>query len=342
MKKFTKLIIAILAVAIILASFVSCGLVEDTDVVEKVKIQKETVLTVDGDIEVSGAYYGWYFSNAYNTAYGEASQAAEESVDSSADSAASPEIKVDMAKVKKDAIDDIIAVKMACKKAGEAGIKLTAKDVSNVESQVNEYKTQLISQAAQQGMNIAYNDYLRAMNTNADAVKEAFEDEYLASLYYASFVADEYVTAKHILIKYGDDTRTKDEAKALANDIIAKIKDGEDFDKLMEEHSDDGRDASGKLAAPDGYTFTKDSSYMQAFKDAAFSLKENEVSGLVNVEDYYSGYHIIKRVPVTNSAVANALENNDKIDAEREKLVKDVKYTESKKISYYDNAFNKK
>ena len=36
------------------------------------------------------------------------------------------------------------------------------------------------------------------------------------------------------------------------------------------------------------------------------------------------------------------MEKIENIIAEIEKLVKDVKYTESKKISYYDNAFNKK
>ncbi len=340
MKKFTKVIIAVLAVAMISASFAACGLVEDTEVVESVKIQKETVLTVDDGIEVNGAYYGWYFSNAYNEAYNEESQAAEAAADSAADSTAAPDIKVDIAKVKKEAINDIVTVKMACKKATESGIKLTAKDVSNIETQVENYKTQLISQVNQQGMNISYNDYLLAMNTNAEAVRDAFEDEYLASLYYASFVSDEYITAKHILIKYGEDSRTKDEAKALADDIIAKVNSGEDFDKLMNEHSEDGRDASGKLMSPEGYTFTKDSAYMQAFKDAAFAIEENEVSAPVNVEDYYNGYHILKRVPVTSSAIANVLEASDKIDAQKEKLSKDIKYTESKKIAHFDKIYN--
>ncbi len=340
MKKFAKLLIAVLAVTVIVSSFAGCGLVEDTTVVEKVKIQKQTVLTVADDIEISGAYYGWYFSNAYNTAYNEEAQKAEQEADSAADSSAeAPEIKVDIEKIKKETIEDIVAVKMAAKKAAEQGYKLTAADTTYIENQVDNYRTQLLNSTAQQGMNISYNDYLLAMNTNTDAVREAFTDEYLASLYYASFVADDYITAKHILINYGENIRTKDEALTLANDIKAKIASGEDFDKLMKEHSDDGRDASGNLMAPEGYTFTKDSSYMQAFKDAAFALEEGGVSDLVNVEDYYTGYHIIKRIAPTTQSIAQALENNDKIDAEREALVKDVKVSQGKKLAYFDTIY---
>lgn len=346
MKKITKIITAILAVAMLSMSFAGCGLVEDTDVVEKVKIQKETVLTVGDGIEISGAYYGWYFANAYDAAYSEEASKAEAEADSAADSSATStaaeapaEINVDMEAVKKQAIDDIVAVKMACAKAKEAGIKLTSEDMAFVSSQVENYRSQVISQYAQQGMEISYQDFLLVMNTNADTVAEIFEDEYMASMYYASLVSDEYVTAKHILIKYGEDSRTKDEAKKLADDIIAELDGGADFDALMNEHSEDGRDASGNLSAPDGYTFTKDSSYMQAFKDATFALEEGKVSAPVNVEDYYSGYHIIKRVATPVSKIAQSLENNDKIDAEREKLVSDVKIVEGKRISYYLKAY---
>ncbi len=342
MKKFTKVITAILAVAMLSLSFAGCGLVEDTDVVEKVKMQKETVLTIGDGIEISGAYYGWYFANAYNEAYNEAASQAELSADSAADSAAAEapaEINVDIEKVKKQAIDDIVAVKMASEKAKDAGFKLSAEDNAFIESQVESYRTQMIYEASQQGMEIAYNDYLLAMNTNADTISEIFEDEYMASLYYANLVADEYVTVKHILVNYGEDNRTKDEAKKLADDIKSQLDDGADFDALMNEHSEDGRDASGNLSAPDGYTFTKDSSYMQACKDAAFTLEEGQVSDLVNVEDYYSGYHILKRFPTSTSEIAKSLENNDKIDAEREKLASGVKVTQGKKFSYYDKVY---
>ena len=105
MKKFTKIIVAVLAIAMLSVSFAGCGLVEDTEKVEKVKIQKETMLTIGDDITVSGAYYGWYFASAYEDAYQSAqfiqqfdsmsgdlgaTSSAEPVADSAADSAAAP------------------------------------------------------------------------------------------------------------------------------------------------------------------------------------------------------------------------------------------------------------
>ncbi len=124
-------------------------------------------------------------------------------------------------------------------------------------------------------------------------------------------MADEegLMRAKHILIKTvnmaSDGTRTplSDEeqaaAKAKAEGILAQLKattgsaQAELFDKLMEENSEDGRGADGKLSAPDGYLFgTKE--MVQEFEDATKALEYNQISDLVKT-DY--GYHIILRLP---------------------------------------------
>ena len=60
MKKITKLLSLCLAVALCITAFASCGLVQDTEVVERARITRETVLTLPGDIEVTGGYYGYY------------------------------------------------------------------------------------------------------------------------------------------------------------------------------------------------------------------------------------------------------------------------------------------
>ena len=225
---------------------------------------------------------------------------------------------------------------MACKKAKEAGIELSDKDYANITMQADSIRSQLVSGYSQFG-DISCSDILLAMNTNIETLNQVVEDQYYASLYYASLVSEDYVTVKHILVMYGEEQRTKDEAKALADDIKAQLDAGADFDELMNKHSEDAKDASGNFAS---YTFTKDGAYVQPFKDMAFSLKEGEVSTPVNVEDSYSGYHILKRVPVSVSDIAASLENSEKIEAEQEKLSKDVKVKESKKISYYSEARN--
>ena len=68
----------------------------------------------------------------------------------------------------------------------------------------------------------------------------------------------------------------------------------------MEEHSEDGRDGEGKLAAPDGYTFSDADSLVGGFREATLALEVGQLSGIVET-DY--GYHLLLRLPVERSAV---------------------------------------
>ncbi len=106
-------------------------------------------------------------------------------------------------------------------------------------------------------------------------------------------LSDDKVTVKHILIGFesGEDGNISDEAKAkakkTAEDVLAKVKSGEDFDKLVDEYNTDPG------ATDEGYTFAQDGSMVKEFEDASFALKIGETSDLV--ETTY-GYHIIKRL----------------------------------------------
>ena len=128
------------------------------------------------------------------------------------------------------------------------------------------------------------------------------------------YYAENFVTAEHILIPLQDvetgealGEKEAKEAEKLAKDILAKIKKGEDFDKLMNTYSKD----PGLKSYPNGYTFTK-GEMVKEFEDSAFSLKENEVSDII--ETAY-GYHIIKRLPLeklgeqTKLSIENAIKS---------------------------------
>lgn len=105
-------------------------------------------------------------------------------------------------------------------------------------------------------------------------------------------VPDE-IAASHILIGYrgadkSEATRTKEDAKKLAEDLLKKAKlDGADFAELAKEHSE-GPSASkgGDLG-----TFGK-GKMAQAFEKAAFALEVDEISDVVETP---FGFHIIKR-----------------------------------------------
>ena len=89
-----------------------------------------------------------------------------------------------------------------------------------------------------------------------------------------------------------DQEAKKAEAKKLAEEVLEKAKNGDDFATLIKEYGWD----PGMEAQPDGYYVNKNTSFVEAFKKAAFELKENEISGLVEDEKY--GWFIIKRLPV--------------------------------------------
>ena len=100
------------------------------------------------------------------------------------------------------------------------------------------------------------------------------------------YVHQNYVRVKHILIKTVDlDDEQKAEARSRADNVLERAKNGENFEDLVKEYSEDGMD-------PDtGYYFTT-GQMVQEFEDKSFDLAEGEISDIV--ESKY-GYHIIKK-----------------------------------------------
>lgn len=103
------------------------------------------------------------------------------------------------------------------------------------------------------------------------------------------------VEASHFLVMYKGSmrapegiTRTKEEAKARAEEGLAKVKKGADFAKIVGEYSDEpGAGARG--GALGEFTAAR---MVKPFSDAAFKLKVGQLSGLVETP---FGYHVIKR-----------------------------------------------
>ncbi len=103
------------------------------------------------------------------------------------------------------------------------------------------------------------------------------------------------ISASHILIQYRgalharpDITRSKAEALALAKQVLAKARAGEDFAKLAAKYSDEpgAAERGGSLGH-----FTPDQ-MVPEFSDAAFKLKVGQISDVVESP---FGFHIIKR-----------------------------------------------
>ena len=113
----------------------------------------------------------------------------------------------------------------------------------------------------------------------------------------------EYMKAKHILIMTKDPKSGQEFSeeeliakKELADEIFAQVKAGADFDTLMKEYSED----PGLSTNPDGYVFSQ-GEMVPEFEDATESISAGDIT--ICKSDY--GYHIIKRLPIEYSDIAD-------------------------------------
>lgn len=104
--------------------------------------------------------------------------------------------------------------------------------------------------------------------------------------------------AKHILVSPNPE-KPDEECLKLAEELLNRIQNGEDFDTLMFEYTDD----SGIESYPNGYTFGE-GDMVDEFFEATEALQMGEISGIVKSQ---YGYHIIKRVEPTPQEAANKL-----------------------------------
>lgn len=118
-----------------------------------------------------------------------------------------------------------------------------------------------------------------------EAAKKFYDDNQ------AQMKRPERAHLRHILIKSdaaaspADKKAAKDKAEAL----LARIKKGEDFAKLATENTDD----TGTKATGGDLSWIMKGQTVEPFEKAAFALKPNDVSGVVETE---FGYHVIQNL----------------------------------------------
>ena len=184
----------------------------------------------------------------------------------------------------------------------ENGVSVTDEEVEE------EYKTIMSSTTSE--FNMTEEEYLSKFNLTKENLKKDMEKELIAVKYmgektkvteeeaknYYDKNKDEFLERRssHILIKTTDDDgnelsdEKKKEAKQKAEDILKRVKNGEDFASLAKEYS---QDTSATNGGDIGYS--KDGELVKSFEDALKSLKNGEVYPEVVESDY--GYHIIKK-----------------------------------------------
>lgn len=257
---------------------------------------KQTVATVNGT-DISAEFYLFYLTQVKKQMN---SGGVEDFWDT-----AELEGKKLIETAREKALDEVINAVIIEQKAKEQGITITKDEESSINSQVT-------SMSAQLGSRDKYNEWLKEQGLTDELYRRFIKINYLSQKlmnaddiqvtdadikeYYEKNIA----RVKHILVLTTDSNNSPlsdDEVakkREEAEGLLKRAKDGEDFDKLVEEYSED----PGSKSQPDGYYLGKgfilgsQGSMVSEFEEASLALKVGEVSDIV--ETTY-GFHIIKR-----------------------------------------------
>jgi peptidyl-prolyl cis-trans isomerase SurA len=141
------------------------------------------------------------------------------------------------------------------------------------------------------GFRMVYAFENAAFNTNVGEISQPFRTRFgyhIVKVYDKRKSRGE-VTIAHIMVKTKPQDSISDSAEIRINDIYKKIKQGEDFESLAKQFSEDGSTSNkGGMLAP----FSAGQLSAQVFEDAAFGLQQiGEVSKPIKTQ---YGWHILK------------------------------------------------
>lgn len=194
-----------------------------------------------------------------------------------------------------------LAAEALCK---EKNITLTSDEKSQVTSYAENmmqsysvFKSNGIAQSSLERV-LAYTYYLK------DALFKAYYgtggSEAVSDADLKTYYTDHFVQIKQIFLNINDDSGNalsssqQSAKKTKANQVLGEINaDRSNFDALVKTDNED----PGMTSTPGGYIFGKTGSYLQAFKDAAFSMKIGDVKLIKTSE----GYHILYKVALDAS-----------------------------------------
>ncbi len=94
------------------------------------------------------------------------------------------------------------------------------------------------------------------------------------------------VKLRHIMIKFSSHNGNKEETFSLAQQVMKRLKNGEDFSTLAKKYSEGPNAEKGGL-----WSFEEVNELRKDLRDVAYSLKDNECS---NIVESPVGYHIFK------------------------------------------------
>jgi len=127
-------------------------------------------------------------------------------------------------------------------------------------------------------------------------VSEAFQISQVEE--HAKYQTGEEIKGSHILLQVPEE-KTRADIKKLAEDILTKIKNGENFEELAKQYGSDGTKEQGGDLGWFGRGVM-----VPAFEEALFALKDGELGNTLVETEF--GYHIVKRTGTRKAKDFNA------------------------------------
>ncbi len=151
--------------------------------------------------------------------------------------------------------------------------------------------------------------YIEIKRADIIATQQVSNEELQAAYneYKQRVSSNEQRQAAHILLETGD--RSLKEAKALATELKQRIDQGESFEKLAAEYSDD----IGSKADGGDLGITLRGSFEESFENALYSLNEGAVSAPVETE---FGVHLIRASKVITDDISSLADMKSALEQE--------------------------
>ena len=179
-----------------------------------------------------------------------------------------------------------------------------------------------------------YRDYLFTQQFMKSKIEEIeINEEELIAYYEKNRASFDTAFVSHILVLCPEDATEAEvaEKSALADQILEKVNNGDDFAELVKEYSED----ASSVEKAGLYEIKQDGQMLKEFEDWAF---ENETGATGVIRTYY-GFHIMRQDGGENSLEANREDiewsfRYEQYDSVLKGLLESGKYTIEKKEEY--------
>lgn len=166
--------------------------------------------------------------------------------------------------------------------AKKKNVKLDKEDEKQIDEMMKEHESS-------QGGKSDFDELLKKNYLTRDLYRKiSLETTVLYGKVFVDTYSDQFLRAKHVLVNFED--HSKEEALAIANEVVTKARSGEDFDALVKQYGED----PGMENSPEGYYFTE-GKMVDEFYQGTKALETDAVSEPIESQ---FGYHVIQRLAV--------------------------------------------